>query len=162
MNRNQPENMASYEAYTYPEATTNDYSRTVLSFANSQPYITETKYQNNTQSVPESYSQGQGQHMSRIPSNDSFISQNSLSPVPSPQTPMTHTDMSEWDGSYSDQTQYPSEYYGTEQQWYPDDNGYSTGYIEPSTSYIMSPVDNIDAVNYQYPQSMSLPMSMST
>ncbi|KAF3009071.1 hypothetical protein E8E14_007699 [Neopestalotiopsis sp. 37M] len=70
---------------------------------------------------------------------------------------------SEWHSAYppSNQTQYPSEYYGTEQQWYPDDNGYSTGYIEPSTSYIMSPVDNMDPMNFQFPQSMSMPMSMS-
>lgn len=80
--------------------------------------------------------------------------------IPSPQTPMIHTDGSDWDISYSDQTQYPSEYYGTEQQWYSDDNGY-TGYIEPSTSYTMPSDDNIDPVNYQYPQSMSMPMPIS-
>lgn len=169
MNHNQPKNMASYGAYnSYPEAATNDYSKIVPSFANNQQYTTENKYPNHTQGAPESYGQGQGQLMSRNLSNGSYTSQSSLSTstVPSPETPMTYADMPEWDSSYqsSEQAQYSSEYYGTDQQqWYQDDNTYSTGFIEPSsTTYnMMSPIDNVNSMNYQYPQSMSMSMSMS-
>ncbi|KAF7521068.1 hypothetical protein G7054_g12567 [Neopestalotiopsis clavispora] len=166
MNHNQPEDMASYGAYnSYPEATTDDYSRTVPSYAKIAQYLAENRPQNNPQVVPESYNQGQGQHMIRNLSNDSYTSSPlSQSTVESPETPMTVAGMSDWDASYppSDQVQYSPEFYGSDQQWYQDESTYSTGYMDPPNSYIMSPVDNIDPVNYQYPQSMSLPMSMST
>ncbi|ETS74617.1 hypothetical protein PFICI_13101 [Pestalotiopsis fici W106-1] len=154
--------MASYGAYNsyYSEAKINDFSRKFSSFANGQHYTTGNNYQDKTQGVPESYSQGQGQYMIRCLSNGSNTSQNSLSTFGSPPTPVTFPTMSDWHSHYppSDQVQYTPELaYDPEQPWWQEESSYSTDYMEPSISYTMSPTDGVDNMGYPYPSTMSIP-----